>query len=181
MFKQDIPVIDTARLRLRGYVSDDLAASAALWADPLVTRYITGKPLTGEEVWSRLLRHAGHWQWLGFGYWAVEEKASGLFIGELGFVDYKRETLPTFAGLPELGYSLAARVHGKGYATEGLKAALEWGDLKFQGGRTVCIVNPENTASLRVALRCGYREYSRGHYHERPIVMLERQPGAYRE
>lgn len=177
MSKQEVPVIETDRLRLRGYVAEDFAASAALWADPRVTRYITGKPLTGEEVWSRLLRHAGHWQWLGFGYWAVEEKSSGLFIGELGFVDYKRRTQPDFAGVPELGYSLAPRVHGNGYATEGLQAALAWGDAKFQPGRTVCIVNPQNAASLRVASKCGYREYSRGLYQERPIVMLERHLG----
>jgi len=174
MSNREIPVIETARLRLRGYVAEDLAACAALWGDPEVTRYIMGKPLTGEEVWSRLLRHAGHWQWLGFGYWAVEEKSSGTFIGELGFVDYKRATEPAFIGVPELGYSLVARVHGNGYATEGLQAAVAWGDEHFKKSRTVCIVNPENGASLRVAEKCGYREYGRGKYKERPIVMLER-------
>jgi RimJ/RimL family protein N-acetyltransferase len=170
----DIPTIETARLRLRAYVPADFTACAALWADPLVTRYITGKPLTGEEVWARLLRHAGHWQWFGFGFWALEEKSSGLFIGELGFVDYKREIKPSITGTPELGYLLAAGVHGRGYATEALHAAVAWGDERFERARTVCIVNPENAASLRVAEKCGYKEFSKSKYNGRPIVMLER-------
>jgi RimJ/RimL family protein N-acetyltransferase len=94
-----VPVIETSRLMLRAHRVEDFAASAALWGDRDVTRYITGKPLTNEEVWSRLLRYAGHWQWLGFGYWVVEEKASGRFIGEMGFADYRREIEPSIAAL----------------------------------------------------------------------------------
>src|SRR5689334_15432931 len=45
----EIPVIETARLRLRGHRKSDFAACAALWADPVVTRYISGRPFTGEE------------------------------------------------------------------------------------------------------------------------------------
>ncbi len=62
-----------------------------MWADPEVTRYIGGKPLTEEESWARLLRYVGHWSLLGFGYWVVEEKTTGNFIGEVGFADYKRD------------------------------------------------------------------------------------------
>jgi len=172
---QNIPVVETSRLTLRAHLPEDFAACAQLWADPNITRHITGKPLTAEEVWSRLLRYAGHWQWLRFGYWAVEEKASGLFIGEAGFADYKREIEPPIAaGTPELGCVLAARAHGKGYATEALNAVVAWGDDRFQKARTVCIVSPENGASLRVAEKCGYREYAKGRYKDRPTAMLER-------
>lgn len=145
---QSIPVIETARLKLRPHVAGDFDACAALWGDPLVTRYITGKPLTGEEVWSRLLRHAGHWQWLGFGYWALEEKASRLLIGELGFADYQRAIEPSISGTPELGYTVASHAQGRGYAAEALAAAIAWSDERFQDPRTVCLVSPENRVSL---------------------------------
>jgi len=51
-----VPPLETARLRLRGHRVEDFAACAAMWADPVVTRYIGGRPFTAEEVWTRLLR-----------------------------------------------------------------------------------------------------------------------------
>jgi len=75
--RMPIPVLQTDRLILRGHGIEDFKHCAALWADPLVTRYITGTPLSREECWSRLLRNAGHWTMLGFGYWIAEEKRSG--------------------------------------------------------------------------------------------------------
>lgn len=155
------PTLETPRLRLRPHRPDDLDACAALWADPGVTRFITGRAMTREETWARLLRYAGHWAWLGFGYWAVEEKARGAFIGELGFADFKREGLPRLAGRPELGWALSPAVHGRGYATEALGAALAWGDANLPAAETACIISPDNLASLRVAAKLGYREMER--------------------
>ena len=169
-------MIETARLRLRAHTADDLAASAQLWGDARVTQHITGRTLSREEVWSRLLRYAGHWQWLRFGYWAVEEKESRQFIGEAGFADYEREMQPSIAGIPEAGYLFAARAHGKGYATEALKSIVAWGDEQFKQARTVCIVSPANTASLRVAKKCGYRELEPATYKGEPTILLERIP-----
>src|SRR5579864_5518349 len=90
----EVPVLETERLRLRGHRLEDFVQSAAMWGDPKVTQYIGGKPLTEEECWTRLLRYAGHWSLLGFGYWVAEEKASGNFVGEVGFADYKRDLQP---------------------------------------------------------------------------------------
>ena len=59
-----------------------------MWADPQVTRFIGGKTLTEEESWTKFLRYAGLWPFLGFGYWVVEEKASLAFVGEIGFADF---------------------------------------------------------------------------------------------
>ena len=84
------PTLETERLVLRAHRVEDFSDLAALWADPVVTRFISGVPQTAEESWSRLLRYAGHWLLLGFGYWAVEEKATGNFLGEVGF-DSTRE------------------------------------------------------------------------------------------
>lgn len=170
----EVPNLETERLRLRGHRLEDFADSAAMWADPIVTRHIGGKPFSREEVWARMLRYVGHWSWLGFGYWALEEKASGEFVGELGFADYKRDIQPSLDGTPELGWALATRVHGKGYATEAVRAAIAWGDEHFGRTRTACLIHPENLASIRVAEKCGYREFQRTTYKDHTVILFER-------
>ena len=121
-----------------------------------------------EEVWSRVLRYAGHWQWMGFGFWALEEKSTGAFAGELGFAEFKRELEPSIQGIPEIGWVLAPHAHGKGYATEAVRAVVAWGDRIFDRTRTVCLIHPENLPSIRVAEKCGYKEFHRTTYKGQP-------------
>lgn len=168
------PVIETARLRMRAHRTEDLADCAAMWADPEVARYLGGRPFSREEVWARLLRYAGHWSLLNYGYWAVEEKATGAFAGELGFADFQREMESPLRNVPELGYAFSSRIHGKGYATEAARAALVWGDIHFTSKRTACIIHPDNLASIRVAEKCGYREFERTNYKGEPTIVLVR-------
>ena len=149
-----------------------------MWADPQVTRYIGGKPLTEEECWSRLLRYVGHWAWLGFGYWVAEERATGKLVGEIGFADYKRDLEPSLKGVPEIGWVLASHAHGRGYATEAVRAAVAWGDAHFSSLRTACIIAPENVASIRVAVKCGYREFKATSYKGLPTLMFVGEAGA---
>jgi len=170
-----IPEIETPRLKLRGHRAGDFDACFDMWADPDVTRFIGGRPFSHEETWGRLLRYIGHWQVLGYGYWLVEDKATGAFLGELGFADMKREIDPPLEGMPEIGWALAAVVHGKGVASEAVKAAVAWGDAHFGPGvRTCCIIAPENTASIRVAEKCGYREFARTTYKGGPTLLFRR-------
>jgi RimJ/RimL family protein N-acetyltransferase len=171
---RDAPVIETARLRLRAHRLHDLDACAALWGDPEVTRFIGGRPSTRDEVWGRLLRYAGLWALLGFGYWAIEDKADGRFVGEVGFADFKRDIRPSMDGLPEIGWVLSPRVHGRGYATEAVAAALAWGDATFGATPTVCIIDPENLASIGVATKSGYREIAHTHFKGDPTIMYRR-------
>ena len=171
----NVPILETERLRLRGHRLDDFPASVAMWADPIVTLHTTGKPQTPEDVWARLLRYVGHWAMLGFGLWAVEEKDSGEFIGELGFAEFKRQIEPSLDGMPEIGWVLAPRFHGKGYATEAARAAVAWGDEHFGAIKTVCLIQPQNLASIRVAEKFGYREYARSTYKEHDVIMLSRE------
>jgi hypothetical protein len=94
----DIPVVETERLRLRGHTLDDFAHTRALWGDAAVVTYMGGKPFTSEECWTRFLRYFGHWSVLGFGYWVVEEKATGDFVGEVGFGNRLSERSLSWAG-----------------------------------------------------------------------------------
>ena len=171
----EIPIVETERLLLRGFRLDDFDSHAAIWADPAVTQYISGRPFSREESWGRFLRHAGHWSYRGYGYWALEEKASGRLAGQVGLGDFKRDIRPSIEGVPEMGWVLAPWSHGQGYATEAVKAALGWTEVNLgQDCRTVCLIAPENLASLRVAEKCGYREYARTTYHDGPTILLER-------
>jgi len=171
----NVPVLQTERLLLRAHRVDDFNDSAGMWADSTVTRHIGGQPLAEEECWARLLRYAGHWSLLGFGYWLAEEKATGKFIGEVGFADYKRD-IPMLKGIPEIGWALAPYAHGKGYATEAVRAVVAWGDAHFASGRTACIIAPENVASIRVAGKCGYHESGRTSYKGNPTIVFIREP-----
>ena len=71
-----IPVIETARLRLRAHRVEDHDERVAIWSHPEVTRYIGGRPFGAEEIWRRFLQYIGLWHVLGYGYWGVEEKAA---------------------------------------------------------------------------------------------------------
>lgn len=168
------PVVETARLVLRQHGLDDFPPAARMWGDPDVTRHVGGRPFTEEEVWARLMRYVGHWTLLGYGYWAIQEKASGRFIGEAGFADFHRDIEPSLSGMPELGWVLAPDAQGRGYATEAAQAAVSWGDRRFREARTVCLIHPENTASIRVAVKVGYREMQATTYKGHPAVLFVR-------
>ncbi|MER8374180.1 GNAT family N-acetyltransferase [Mesorhizobium sp. M1409] len=168
------PVIETKRTTLRAHRLGDFDTYAAMWTDPVVTRFIGGKPRTREESWMRFLRHAGLWSLLGYGFWAIEEKATGRFIGEAGFHDLKRDMEPSIEGIPEAGWALVPTVHGAGFATEVVGRVLAWSDEAFGRAKTVCIIDPENAASLRVAAKCGYREVVQITYHDTPTILLAR-------
>jgi RimJ/RimL family protein N-acetyltransferase len=151
------PVIETARLVLRPHRLDDFEALAAMWREPAIVRYISGKPSTREQSFARLLRYAGHWSLLDFGYWVIEDRQSGEFAGEAGFADYHREIDPPLDGMPELGWMVDPRWQGKGYATEAVRACLAWGMRSFSPGTAfACIISPDNAASIRVAEKCGF-------------------------
>ena len=168
------PTIETPRLLLRAHRIDDFSPSEKMWGDALVTRYIGGRPFTRQETWTRLLRYVGHWALVGFGYWAVEEKATSRFVGEMGFADFKREIDPPLDGIPELGWVIAPEAQRKGYASEGLLAVTAWGEAHLPSRTTACLIHPENAASLRLAEKCGYRERLRTTYMGAPTVRLER-------
>jgi RimJ/RimL family protein N-acetyltransferase len=170
----EAPAIETARLRLRGHRLADFDNSASMWGDAEVARFIGGKPSTREETWGRLMRYVGHWKLLGYGYWLLEEKGSGRFVGEAGLADMKREMEPSLDGLPEAGWALARWAHGKGFATEAVLAVLAWGEGHFGRRPTSCIIAPENAASIRVAEKCGYAEVARTTYKGAPTIVFHR-------
>ncbi len=145
-----------------------------MWSDPAVTRYI-GQPSTQSQAWGRILTFAGLWPVLGYGYWAIEEKRTGRFVGDVGFADFHRGIAASMAGVPEAGWVLAPAFQGRGYATEAARAAVAWADARFAWPRTVCMIHAENAPSIRVAEKCGYREFERSRFADQPSIFFERR------
>jgi RimJ/RimL family protein N-acetyltransferase len=173
------PVLTTPRLVLRGLTGADFEASAAMWAEPEVTRHILGRPSTRQESWFRLLRNVGHWPVVGFGFWAATTR-EGAFLGEIGFGRFERAGAGAAPGgedeEPEAGWVLRGDAAGKGFATEAMRAAHDWLGSVRPAASTRCIIAPDNAASLRVAEKLGYREIGRTEDAQGPIIRL-RRPG----
>lgn len=170
----DTPVIETERLTLRAHQLSDFDSLAEMWADPEVVRFIGGKPFTREETWTRLLRYLGHWKLLGFGYWAVELRESGRFIGDVGFGNWQRDITPSLDGLAEGGWAFSPSVCGRGIASEAVGAALAWMDKRFDRQTTTCIIGADNAASTRVAEKNGYREFACSEFKGAAVIQFRR-------
>lgn len=169
-----VPILETERLRMRGYRLSDWPLVKEMWKDPAVTKYFGGAPTPEEQSWTKFLRKAGHWPLLGFGYWVLEEKETGAFVGEAGFGNYKRDMSKSLGDDPEIGWAIAGAAHGKGYASEAALAAVEWGDAAFGDQRMCCIISPGNAPSIRVANKCGFAETGRAEYHGEDILIFHR-------
>jgi RimJ/RimL family protein N-acetyltransferase len=178
-----VPVLETPRLRLRAQTVADYPASCALWSEPAVTRYTVGRAITTEEMWARLLRNAGHWALLGFGVWLVEERSTGTFVGEIGLFDYRRALLYPDGAIrpltvPEIGWIVAPAMHGRGYATEAVRAVLDWASDSFNATEIACIIHPDNAPSRNVASKLGFTPRETVTYRDAPTLLLTRPLGA---
>lgn len=159
---------------MRAHTREDFAVGAKIWADPIVFKYIGGAASSPQRSWARLLDYAGLWVLLGYGYWAVEENATGAYIGDVGFGDFQREIATSMRDVPEFGWVLAPSAHGRGLATEATFAAREWGDQHLPGSRTVCIIDGANTASIRIAEKLGFNLLEHGLYNGTDTLFFER-------
>lgn len=167
-------ILRTERLTLTPMAVSDFADLKALWADPAFSQHIFPKPLTGEEVWFRLLRDIGHWEAVGYGNWAVRLNDDGAYVGSVGVLDFRRDLTPAFDA-PELGWGVAPRFQSQGMAFEAVSAALAWCDEALNAPRTVCMISPGNTPSMKLAERLGFVRYADGDYKGERITLLERR------
>lgn len=167
-------VLTTDRLTLTPVATSDFEDLKALWADERFTRPIAGRgPLNEEEVWFRLLRDLGHWRALGMGNWSIRMTGAGAYVGSVGVLSYRRACEPALDA-PELGWGIGVAFQGRGLAREALEAALDWCDRTLGADRTVCMIDPPNAPSLKLADRAGYRRYAEGRYQDKAVILLER-------
>ena len=153
-------ILETPRLRLRMFREDDFDAYAEMMADPEVMRYLPqGGSLPRPEAWRNMAAMLGHWKLRGFGPWAVEEQASGEFVGRIG---------PFWpAGWPglELIWAIRPQSWGQGYATEGARVALEYLFDEMGSNHVISLIRPQNTASIRVAEKINQRLQGRMEFY----------------
>jgi RimJ/RimL family protein N-acetyltransferase len=144
-----IPELETERLLLRAWRESDFEAYARICANPEVMRFLGGKAYTRLEAWRHMAYIVGHWQLRGFGHWAVEERASGAFVGRIGVQD--PEGWPGF----EIGWTIAKECWGRGYATEGARRVLAHVFTDMGREHVISLIHPDNVASLAVARHLG--------------------------
>lgn len=146
----NIPILETARLRLTALGERHFENYAAMLADPTSTRWVgDGQPLDRTNAWRSLAMLIGHWQLRGYGMWALELKDTGEFIGRAGLM--QPEGWPDL----ELGWMLRPEYRHHGYATEAGNAILEFAWCKLNAQRVISLVRIGNDASDRVAERLG--------------------------
>jgi RimJ/RimL family protein N-acetyltransferase len=154
----------TPRLRLRELRESDLGDLQRLWMDPRVTEWIGEH--TSADVLEELHDHIAHQREHGWALWAVEERASGRFLGDCGLQPFEHRGPEV-----ELGYELLPEVWGSGYATEAVAATLQAAFGPLQMTRVVAVVKPRNEASIRVLQKAGLaRAGERFAYGERMLL-----------
>jgi RimJ/RimL family protein N-acetyltransferase len=175
---REAPILETPRLRLRSFEPRDLDAHAASLADPEIVRHLGARPFGREDSWRRMLCGPGLWAMLGYGYWSVERREDGAWLGQVGFADFKRDMTPSIEGLPEMGWIFAAHAHGQGYAREAVAAALGWADEVLRAPQIVAIISPDNAPSIRVAEKAGFGDRSEARYRDETILLFRRHAAA---
>ncbi|MFE9389065.1 GNAT family N-acetyltransferase [Streptomyces sp. NPDC006784] len=141
----------TERLLLRAWRESDLAPWAAMNADPQVREHFPGV-LDRAESDASVARFQADLERRGWGWWAVEVRASGEFIGFAG-LDPVEEELPV-EGV-EVGWRLARSAWGHGFATEAGRAAVEFGFASLGLPEIVAITPVGNVRSQAVMRRLG--------------------------
>ena len=159
---------------MRAFRRDDLDHMAEMLGDASVALYLGGVPATREESWRKLMMAVGQWELLGFGYWAVETKAGGKFVGQIGFGIFERQIVDVYGELPEMGWIFSPAVHGQGIALEAGRAALDWLQASRGANESWAIISPGNVASLKLAERLGFFRLPDALYHDEPIAVVHR-------
>ncbi len=140
--------IETARLRLRLFASDDVADFYQIIRDPDVKRFLAdGEEFTIDSTRALIERFNEIFRARGYGRWAVVEKERGKLIGYCGLI-----VLIDEVGV-ELAYLLAKECWGRGLATEAARACLRYGFEQLGCERIAAISIVENAASKRVMER----------------------------
>ena len=146
-----IPVLETARLRLRPLRLEDAANVFAFASDPEIARLGMWPPSLSleesrAEIQEILKGYQAGSQWT----WAIEQKQDQTLIGQCDLLKYRREHRNA-----EIGYALARPAWGKGYATEALHALVNFAFNEMALHRLEAIVLPFNASSIRVLEKLG--------------------------
>lgn len=144
-------IMETERLILRECTLEDVGAVHQIYGDPKIMEFSLKGTQSPEQVQKMLERIISEYATEGFGNWAVLEKESGQLIGICGL---RRQVVDDIAQ-PEISYRFNANHHGKGYATEAVRAVRDFAFNSLSMDRVISIIEPQNLASVRVACKNG--------------------------
>lgn len=145
-------ILETSRLILRHFVTEDIESLYALYCDPDVVKFIPDAPRSLQETQEEVewFMH-GHPKYPNLGLWATIDKNSGQLIGRCGLlpwlIDQQEEV--------EVAYLIAKEFRGRGLATEAAGAILHYAFEHLHLNRLICLIDKENLASIRVAEKTG--------------------------
>ena len=155
----DAPVLTTKRLILRAPQADDLPAFAAFMTSaPAMAAQ--GETVSEAQAWFGFLIGIGHWHMRGYGFFMLEEKATGTPVGRVGLI--KHADWPEI----ELAWHLFEGAEGKGYATEAAQAVKDWAQRDLGLTALFSYIDRTNTRSQAVAKRLGAKRSGEAAPHE---------------
>jgi len=165
-------ILETNRLILRTWTQTDADALFEIMRDARVMRYLAdGKPFTSEQTKDFLIWAENYQLENGFCRWKIIEKSSGEVVGSCGFAR------PHGTEEVELGYLLAQKHWGKGFATEAARAAMLYGFGKLNFREIIAMTDLENTASQKVLEKIGFaRRGVEAYGGEETLVYLAKNP-----
>jgi RimJ/RimL family protein N-acetyltransferase len=143
--------LETERLRFRMLRESDFPTIERWSADIQVMRYLGGKTFDTIQAWRHLAYLVGHWAMRGYGYYAVEEKSTGNFIGRVGFTN--QTGWPGF----ELGWTIWPEYQGRGYASEAARMLLHYAFDALDQPHVISLIHSDNAPSRRVAEKLGQK------------------------
>ena len=158
-----IPTLASERLLLRPFSDADLDPYAAFWATD-AARFVGGT-CSRADAWRRMAMYAGHWLLRGYGIWALEEQATGRFVGQAGL--WFPEGWPE----PEIHWLLMGEATGRGFATEAARRVRDYARDDLGWATVISCIDPANLASVRVAERLGATPESEARVGERRFVV----------
>lgn len=145
-------ILETKRLVLRHQVIEDLDDLWALYQNPNITKYIPDAPRSRAEAKEELEWHMhGHPKHPELGLWATIHKVSGKFIGRCGLLPWEIDGVHEV----EVGYTIAQEYWRQGLGSEAAEAILKYGFEKLNLSRLICMIEPENIGSQKVAEKIG--------------------------
>ncbi len=162
----------TDRLVIRSYtLADAERRHRSITGDPEVMRVSPRGPMADVDATRQgLARLIEHERRRGFSLWALEERASGAYVGECGLL------LVELVGPEvEVAYRLARDRWGRGYATEAAGACIARGLGPLGLERIVALTAPDHVASRRVMEKCGMRFVGPSTYYGLDLVKYAKE------
>ena len=145
-------IIETERLILRHLRAEDAEDLYRIYSDPQTMKFMGQFSGTVVEARGNIQNHIEkYYDHFGFGLWATVLKENNALIGRCGLLYQDIEGTKD----AELAYLLDSRFWGKGLATEAARAIIRIGLGRFNFTRIIAVINPRNTASIRVAEKVG--------------------------